>query len=101
MWADNELLSALIASDNAPQLILRRVYRSLAQLHRHRAERANLFAIGFEAHNFTLCGEAAVAPLRQPIGAESDFGSGSSQTRTIFVLSDARKSFATSRQLSA
>jgi hypothetical protein len=26
------------------------VYRSLAQLHRHRAEWANLFAIGFEAH---------------------------------------------------
>ncbi len=45
--------------------------------------------------------ETAVAPLHQPIEAESDFGSGSSQTRTIFVLSDARKSFATSRQMSA
>ena len=54
MWADNELLSALIAGDNAPQLILWRVYRSLAQLYRHRAKRANLFAIGFEAHNFTF-----------------------------------------------
>lgn len=50
MWADNKPLSALIASDNAPQFMLWRVYRSLAQLHRHRAEWANLFAIGFEAH---------------------------------------------------
>jgi len=50
MWAGNELLSALIASDNAPQRMLWRVYFSLAQLHRHRAEWANPFAIGFEAH---------------------------------------------------
>jgi hypothetical protein len=50
MWADNELLSALIASDNATQLMIWRVYRSLAQLHRHRAEWASLFAIGFKAH---------------------------------------------------
>jgi hypothetical protein len=43
----------------------------------------------------------AFSSLHQPTEAESDFASGSSHTRTIFVLSDARKSVATSRQLSA
>ena len=50
MGADNEPLAALVASDNAPQLMLWRVYRSPAQLHRHRAGCPSLFAIGFKAH---------------------------------------------------
>jgi len=40
-------------------------------------------------------------PLHQPVEAEAGFASGSSQTLIILVFLDARKSFATSRQMSA